>query len=207
MKKFLLSLALVTIFTACGAEDQQANILEVPVAPEVKQEVIDGVVNAVTSMSDEEKEVQEAEDKKAFESRLEKDAKKAESGETVISVSYPKKAYTYNTADTRVVIWGDIANAENVEYVKVNGYKLQKYNAGSNEFNFIASTEFGTLERGNNEYVMQAFDAQGDVVAQAEYQIISDARFEALSNTGAEMWLIAFIFALVATYFCRKEVL
>lgn len=56
--------------------------------------------------------------------------------------------------------------------ISVNGYTLSLYQAGKTTWNYIASTELGTMKRGKNVYRVVARNAKGEILDVLEYTIV-----------------------------------
>lgn len=128
------------------------------------------------------------------------------SGETVLSISSPRSPEILRTHKTEVSLWGDVHNAKHVAKIKVNDYSLFKYKPGQKKFNYIASRRGGTLERGENNYNIQAFDKEGNLLSEMEYKIVSDAKYESLTHSGPkEMLSGIFLLSFFCSFFANKK--
>lgn len=111
-------------------------------------------------------------------------------GVTKLAITYPSQTANHTTGSNWNVIRG-IASVETAA-IEVNGYRLAKFVAGSQNWNYIAAVKMETLKKGENEYVIKAFDANENVIDEMTYHInYQDGH--ALPNVGTNMNLILFL--------------
>ncbi len=81
--------------------------------------------------------------------------------------------------------------------IKINDYILKKYQPQSKYFSYIAATSLHNLQRGKNNYQIQALDKQGNIIANLQHVVISDVRYQKLNSSGANTYIFAVIFTLI----------
>ena len=79
---------------------------------------------------------------------------------------------------------------KNTETITINDYKLQKYVPGQTNWSYIASTQFKTLKKGDdNEYVVKALDKDGKQIDSLEFSInYKEIDSHALPDVGTNLW-------------------
>lgn len=87
----------------------------------------------------------------------------------VLVVDTPAAGTSATTSEKEVVIEGR-TSAETAS-ISINGYTLSLYQAGKTTWNYIASTEFGTMKRGKNVYRVVARNVGGEILDVLEYTI------------------------------------
>jgi hypothetical protein len=94
-----------------------------------------------------------------------------------------KTTYSYN------VVKGTVPTG--TKKITINDYKLSKYIGGQTQWDYIASTRFGTLKSGLNTYVVKTFDAKGEETDSLIFTINYDAPATPveLPGVGANLWL------------------
>ncbi|MBU1017650.1 hypothetical protein KKA33_01325 [Patescibacteria group bacterium] len=58
------------------------------------------------------------------------------------------------------------------EKIVVNGYTLNKYKPGSTKWSYIAAVALGTLQQGENNYTVRAFDAENNELGSENFSIM-----------------------------------
>lgn len=87
----------------------------------------------------------------------------------VLVVDKPATGTTVDTSEKEIVIEGRTSDA--TASISINGYTLSLYQAGKTTWNYIASTEMGTMKRGKNVYRIVARNANGEILDVVEYTI------------------------------------
>ena len=205
--KYLLLLSLVISLSSCSSEDNQASLLSGLFSEEeLATETEEAELLATGELNEEEALEQKEKEEEAFEEVVAKHKEEEAEGNTIISITYPKVAKVLRTHLTRVVLWGDVAHADEVVSVEVNGFQLTRYKAGDKEFSYIASEFFGTLQRGENNYEIKAFNKEGELITETTYTIISDVKYLQLSDTGpAETLLITLLLSGLGAFAMRRK--
>jgi len=84
-----------------------------------------------------------------------------------ISIFGPQQGTEYTATKAEFLIEGNIP--KEVASVWVNGYNLRLYEKGKGFFNYIASVELGTLQRGRNVYRITTRDDAGKLLDEMNY--------------------------------------
>lgn len=87
----------------------------------------------------------------------------------VLAVDSPAAGMTATTSDKETVIEGRTSGE--TASISINGYTLSLYEAGKTTWNYIASTDLGTMKRGKNVYRVVARNANGEILDVLEYTI------------------------------------
>lgn len=85
----------------------------------------------------------------------------------VLSVEKPAQGTSATTSEKETVIEG--WTSPDTASISINGYTLSLYLAGKTTWNYVASTEFGTMKRGKNVYRIVARNAGGEILDVLEY--------------------------------------
>lgn len=121
----------------------------------------------------------------------------------ILSVTNPTQGEDYTTASNWNVIRGTVPTT--TASIEVNGYKLRKYIAGSQEWNYIAATQMKTLKEGLNEYIVKAFDKEGNVIDDLTYKLTYQNGYVLPHvGTGLNLILMISLFASSLIFFRRK---
>ena len=121
-----------------------------------------------------------------------------------LTITNPSNKGNFTTGYNWNVIRG--LTSTKTSAIEVNGYRLTKYVAGSQSWNYIAATKMQTLTEGDNEYVIKAFDADENVIDETIYHI-NYQNGHALPNVGTSLnitLLLTLIFTLNLFIRCRK---
>lgn len=86
-----------------------------------------------------------------------------------LSVTGPTPGATHTATGSEFLLEG--TTPKETSTVWVNGYRLQLYKAGTTFWNYIAKTEFGTLKRGTNTYVITARNEKNEIVDTFTYTV------------------------------------
>lgn len=86
-----------------------------------------------------------------------------------LTITAPTTGEPYTATGSEVLIEG--TTAASTDSVWVNGYKLRLYKPGATFWNYFARTQYATLKKGLNTYVINARNAKGEIVDTATYQI------------------------------------
>lgn len=98
------------------------------------------------------------------------------------------------------VVHGTVSSS--TQTIEINDYKLLKYVPGQTEWSYIATTRFGTLKDGLNNYVVKTFDANGDQTDSLIFSIDYDApAIPNLPDVGSSHWLILLISLMLAGFY------
>ena len=92
--------------------------------------------------------------------------------------------------------------------IAVNGYELNKYKPGNTKWNYIAAVALGTLRQGENNYTIQAFDANGDEIDSENFSIVYsgiEAGKLVPTGNGLTLTLILTIIGTFGFYAIRKR--
>ncbi len=87
----------------------------------------------------------------------------------VLIVDKPATGTSATTSTKETVIEGR-TSAETAS-ISINGYTLSLYLTGKTTWNYVASTEFGTMKRGKNVYRIVARNRDGEILDVLEYTI------------------------------------
>ncbi len=87
----------------------------------------------------------------------------------VLTVDKPSAGTSATISEKETVLEGR-TSAETTS-ISINGYTLSLYLSGKTTWNYIASTEFGTMKRGKNVYRVVARNAGGEILDVLEYTI------------------------------------
>ncbi len=87
----------------------------------------------------------------------------------VLIVDKPVSGVSAVTSEKEIVIEG--RTSADTASISINGYTLSLYLSGKTTWNYIASTELGTLKRGKNVYRVVARNATGEILDVLEYTI------------------------------------
>lgn len=82
----------------------------------------------------------------------------------VLTVTSPIEGTTYSVPATSTGFLLEGGTSANTATVWVNGYRLRLYEAGKTFWNYIASTELSTLQRGENQYEVIARDSENRII-------------------------------------------
>ncbi len=113
---------------------------------------------------------------------------------------------TLNTDLNRNIIEG--ITSTKTRTITVNEYVLQRYIPGTKNWSYIASTALGTMQEGENEYVVKTFDANGEELESLKFTIdyrtpapVETVEPEELPSVGANLWItLIFSFVLSGIY-------
>ncbi len=86
-----------------------------------------------------------------------------------VYMKLPGRGESFETSEEEILLEGNTSAA--TATVSVNGYQLQLYEAGNTFWNYIASTDLGTMRPGTNVYRIVARNAEGQVLDILEYTI------------------------------------
>ena len=86
-----------------------------------------------------------------------------------VAITGPSQASPFTTGSGEILLEGTTSGQ--TDSVWVNGYKLRLYITGKTTWNYIASTEYSTLKRGENTYRVVARNAQGMILDSVTYVI------------------------------------
>lgn len=86
-----------------------------------------------------------------------------------LQVTKPATGTTATVTDKEVVIEGTTAGE--TDTLSINGYKLQLYQSGKTTWNYIASTDLGTMKDGRNVYRIVTRNKTGEILDVLEYVI------------------------------------
>ncbi len=87
----------------------------------------------------------------------------------VLTVEKPSPGISATIREKEIVLEGR-TSAETAS-ISINGYTLSLYLSGKTTWNYIASTELGTMKRGKNVYRIVARNAGGEILDVLEYTI------------------------------------
>ncbi|MDD5751300.1 MAG: FecR domain-containing protein [Candidatus Peribacteraceae bacterium] len=87
----------------------------------------------------------------------------------MLKVTAPAEGTAYTTATGSLLIEGSVSAT--TASVWVNGYKLRLYSAGKTFWNYIADVNLGTLKKGANTYVVNARNAEGQLLDTLTYTV------------------------------------
>lgn len=65
--------------------------------------------------------------------------------------------------------------AQTVQYITVNGYRLQKFKPGSTTWYYHANASIGTIKEGTNLYHIKFYDANNREIHTQIFTIIKDS--------------------------------
>lgn len=85
----------------------------------------------------------------------------------VLTVDKPSSGISATTSEKETVIEG--RTSAQTASISINGYTLSLYQSGKTTWNYIASTEYGTMKRGKNVYRIVARNAGGEILDILEY--------------------------------------
>lgn len=88
----------------------------------------------------------------------------------ILSITAPTTGEVYEATTEREILIEGKTGTQTAS-VWVNGYNLRLYEAGKDFWNYIASTEYGTLNRGTNTYEVIARNADGQILDKLTYTI------------------------------------
>lgn len=86
-----------------------------------------------------------------------------------LSITAPTTGDPYSGAEEEILIEG--LTSRDTDSVWVNGYKLRLYKPGATFWNYYARTQYGTLKKGANTYVVNARNAKGEILDTVTYVI------------------------------------
>lgn len=86
-----------------------------------------------------------------------------------LRVTGPSAGSSHSTTDEEILLEGTTAAA--TASVWVNGYRLQLFEAGGTYWNYIANTDFGNLEPGENTYRIVARDTENRILDTFVYTV------------------------------------
>ena len=145
------------------------------------------------------------EDEESTDSESEEDTTEVETGPD-FSVSSPDlEDGNLDTISNYHIIKG--TTPKNTAKIKVNDYTLSRYYPGQISWSYIASTGINTLEEGENEFTIKAFDKDDNEIGSESFTITYTApEMPELPNVGSNEW-IAFIISLTISglIFGRKK--
>lgn len=96
----------------------------------------------------------------------------------------------------------------NTDKIMVNNYELNKYKSGEKKWSYVAATSLGNLKKGENLYVIQAFDKKGNEIASKNLTIIyKGIESGALVDTGTGLNLIILmtLIGLIGFYSLQRK--
>ena len=220
MKNSIIFLICIIFLSSCGNDDDKSSLLSSASLDTsvYNDEIEDSSEKEITSIEEialnekiEEKNNEKSiieEIKNKFKRNEEVDKKEEisleENSSPIIQITAPTGNFEYNTASTRVVLWGEIISDSNIHKIKVNDYVLTKYKNGHRKFSFIADKKLGTLKRGSNTYVITAYDKEENEVYSTFYTINSEVGYSKLSNTGFSSIAYCFIISLITLLIFRR---
>jgi hypothetical protein len=79
----------------------------------------------------------------------------------------------YKTTETNVSIRGTVP-ADMVQYISVNGYRLQKFRPLSTSWTYYANVATNTLKDGINEYTVVYTDVNGTTLSTGKVIIVKE---------------------------------
>lgn len=88
----------------------------------------------------------------------------------IIAVTAPSPESPATTGSGETLIEG--TTSAQTDSMWVNGYRLRLYLPGKTTWNYIASTQYSTLKRGNNTYRIVARNAAGEILDTKEYVMV-----------------------------------
>ena len=80
----------------------------------------------------------------------------------------------YATTESYVRVQGSIP-AQTVQYITVNGFRLQKFKPGSTTWYYHANASIGTIKEGTNLYHIKFYDANNREIHTQIFTIIKDS--------------------------------
>lgn len=86
---------------------------------------------------------------------------------------------------------------KNTNAIKINNYTLSKYNPGQTEWTYIASSDLGTLKKGENSYTVYALNAEGNEIDSQNFTIIYNTP-DNLPLVGSSGWVALMISFLIS---------
>lgn len=86
-----------------------------------------------------------------------------------LTVTAPTTGAPYVATETEILIEGN--TSKDTDSVWVNGYKLRLYKPGATFWNYYARTQYATLKKGKNTYVVNARNAKGELLDTVTYEI------------------------------------
>ena len=142
------------------------------------------ITSDVTSDDDDSEDVADTSDE-----NVEEVVVKAPSGKLEV-ISFDG-AYLKSNLSHNIVRGGASSDAHTIT---INDYKLQKYYQGQGEWSYIASSTYGTLEDGWNNYVVKTFDKEEKQIDSLIFSIEYEAPVvpDELPDVGASHWLLLF---------------
>lgn len=89
----------------------------------------------------------------------------------------------------------------NTHRITINDYKLTKYISGQTQWDYIASSRFGTLKNGLNTYVLKTYDVDDKQTDSIIFSIDYTAPTipETLPNVGTSHWLAIILSLMIST--------
>lgn len=140
---------------------------------------------------DEAPEAMEKVEEKAPEKEMKKEAKKVLDKLSITSLD----GAFLETSSNKNVIEGSVS--KETHSIKVNDYSLKNFIPGQTEWNYTASTNFGTLKTGWNDYVVKTYDKKGDELESLMFSInYEGVEVAALPSVGANLWISLLIATL-----------
>ena len=97
---------------------------------------------------------------------------------------------------------------KSTDKIVVNNYPLNKYQAGSTEWSYIAAISLGTLKKGENHFSIRAFDKDNKVIGSKSFTITyKGIESGALIDTGVSLNLsiMLTIAGLIGFYRIRRR--
>jgi peptide/nickel transport system substrate-binding protein len=76
---------------------------------------------------------------------------------------------------------------EGTSGVRVNGYRLQLFNAASGRFSYFASTSLGTLSQGENVYNVEFLNSASEIIDSESVTVVYEPNADALAALQAEL--------------------
>lgn len=86
-----------------------------------------------------------------------------------LTVTAPTTGAAFTATESEILIEGN--TAKDTDSVWVNGYKLRLYKPGATFWNYYARTQYGTLKKGKNVYIVNARNAKGEILDTLTYEI------------------------------------
>ncbi len=111
------------------------------------------------------------------------------------------------TSSNQNIIEGSVS--KEAHSIKINDYSLKKFIPGQTDWSYTASTNFGTLKNGWNDYVVKTYDKKGDELDSLMFSInYEGVEVAALPSVGANLW-VSLLAAMITSFFIlnRKKII
>lgn len=163
-------------------------------------EVLEELMEDEVKMEEATEEEAAAEEKKLMEKGIEEEKASKTNTKTLdkLAVTSLNGAFL-ETSSNKNIIEGSVS--KETHSIKINDYSLKNFIAGQTDWAYTASTNFGTLKSGWNDYVVKTYDKKGDELDSLMFSInYEGVEIAALPSVGANLW-VSLLAAMITSFF------